>query len=197
MQIQFFLVEIKTYRDLSRLLWLFVIFVDFSIFSRSQPRNNGFLDFYKYLDGYFSSQPFLFTFCASKLAKSAENSNFFSKSLNKNRDYLKKSCLSRFISMVWISLDDLDKNHDAAKSWLKSLDLKILTEKVGLDTKDSLDLDLDWSRMSRPPGLVWLLFFWSNFLKPIERVNKVAPSCSPLPPVCIYALKIGMGVSSF
>jgi hypothetical protein len=25
--------------------------------------------------------------------------------------------------------------------------------KSGLDTKDNLDLDLDWSRLSRPPGL--------------------------------------------
>jgi hypothetical protein len=32
MQIQYFSVEIETYWDLSRLLWLFVIFVDFSIF---------------------------------------------------------------------------------------------------------------------------------------------------------------------
>jgi hypothetical protein len=41
------------------------------------------MDFYKYLDQDFSSQPFLFTFCvsklASKLAKSAENANFFQK----------------------------------------------------------------------------------------------------------------------
>ncbi len=42
------------------------------------------MDFYKYLSQDFSSQPYLFTFCASKLAsklaKSAGNSNFFKKS---------------------------------------------------------------------------------------------------------------------
>ncbi len=32
MQIQYFLVKIETYQDLSRFLWLLVIFVDFSIF---------------------------------------------------------------------------------------------------------------------------------------------------------------------
>jgi hypothetical protein len=88
------------------------------------------MDFYKYLDQDFSSQPFLFTFCASewasKWAKSAGNSIFFSKSLDKNLDYLKKSWLSRFISMVLISLDDIVKNLDAAKSRLKSLDFKNL-----------------------------------------------------------------------
>ena len=39
------------------------------------------MDFYKYLDQDFSSQPYLFTFCASKLAskwaKSVGNSIFF------------------------------------------------------------------------------------------------------------------------
>jgi hypothetical protein len=43
MQIQYFSVEVETYWDLSRLLWLLVIFVDFSIFSRSRPWNNEFL----------------------------------------------------------------------------------------------------------------------------------------------------------
>ncbi len=41
------------------------------------------MDFYKYLDRDFSSQPYLLTFCASKLAskwaKSVGNSNFFQK----------------------------------------------------------------------------------------------------------------------
>jgi len=45
------------------------------------------MDFYKYLDRDFSSQPFLFTFCTSKLAskgaKSAGNSNIFLKILTK------------------------------------------------------------------------------------------------------------------
>ena len=74
--------------------------------------------------------------------------------------------------MVLISLDNIDKNLDAAKSRLKSLDFKNLDrekkiqswllrkywhfKKVGLDTKDSLNLYLNWSRLSRPLGLVIL-----------------------------------------
>jgi hypothetical protein len=66
--------------------------------------------------------------------------------------------------MVSISLDNLDKNLDAAKSRLKSLIFNNLNrakkkfgkswhlKKVGLDTKDNLDFNLDWSRLSRPPG---------------------------------------------
>ena len=59
----------------------------------------------------------------------------------------------RIIAMVSISLNDLDKNLDAAKSRLKSLNFKNLEQekKVGLDTRYSLDLY--WSRLSRPPGL--------------------------------------------
>jgi hypothetical protein len=52
------------------------------------------MDFYKYLDQDFSSQPYLFTFCASKLAskwaKKAGNSNFFQKVLTKISIILKK-----------------------------------------------------------------------------------------------------------
>ena len=86
------------------------------------------MDFYKYLDQDFSSQPYLFTFCASKLAskwaKSAGNSNFFQKVSTKSRFISTKSrlltnisknlVLSRFVSKVSISLDDLDKNLDTS-----------------------------------------------------------------------------------
>ncbi len=73
------------------------------------------MDFYKYLDRDFSSQPYLFRFCASKLASK------WSKSVgnSKNLDYLEKAWLSWFILMVSISLHDLDKNLDTAKSRLK------------------------------------------------------------------------------
>ncbi len=102
------------------------------------------------------------------------------------------SKLSLVISIVSISLDDLDKNFDAAKSGLKSLDFKNLDRekkirsshfnKVGLDTKDSLDLDLDWSQLSRPSGFVkafrnihlpsnWALAF-NNRSKPANKVIK-------------------------
>ncbi len=61
-------------------------------------------------------------------------------------------------------LDDLDKYLDKDKSWLKNLDFKNLDRekknghsrrfsKVSLDTKDILDLDLDWSQLLRPPTL--------------------------------------------
>ena len=90
-------------RDLSRLIEILVIFCDFC----------GFLDFfldldreivyfYKYLDRDFSSQPYLFTFCASKLAskwaKSAGNSNFFQKVSTKSRFISTKSRLPTNIS---------------------------------------------------------------------------------------------------
>ncbi len=83
------------------------------------------LNFHKYLDQDFSSRPFLFSFCASKWAKSAGNS----KSLIKNWEIL-------------ISLDNFNKNLDAAKSQFKSLDFNNLNcEKIktGLDSKDNLD----------------------------------------------------------
>ncbi len=56
----------------------------------------------------------------------------------------------------------LDENLDAAKSWLKSLDFKDLDreKKTGLYTKDSLNLELDWSRLSRSPGLKIFLPIW-------------------------------------
>ena len=44
--------------------------------------------------------------------------------------------------MVSISLNDLDKNLDSAKSWLKSLDFKNLDrakKNSGLDMMDNLD----------------------------------------------------------
>ena len=93
------------------------------------------------------------------MGKKCGKFKFFSKSLDKYLDYLEKAWLSWFISIVWISLNDLDKNFDTAKSQLKSLNFKNdghsqRFSKVSLDTKDVLDLDLDGSQLSRPPGLV-------------------------------------------
>jgi hypothetical protein len=60
----------------------------------------------------------------------------------------------------WTNLDNLDKNLDASKSRLKNLDFKNLDrekKEVDLDRRENLDyskkLDLDWSRLSRPPCL--------------------------------------------
>ena len=71
-------------RDFSRLIEIFVIISDFCGFlDFFLDLDREILDFYKYLDRDFSSQPYLFTFCASKLAskwaKSAGNSIFFQK----------------------------------------------------------------------------------------------------------------------
>ncbi len=156
----------ETYRDFSRYLWLFVIFVDFSIFFSIFTKNNGFLQISR--SRFYFPTFFVYILCF-KMGKKCGKFNFFSKSLNKNINYLKKSWLSRFMLMVSISLDDLDKNLDAAKSRLKSLDFKNLDrekkiwswlsrkswhfKEVGLDTKDILDLDLKWCRLSRPSGL--------------------------------------------
>jgi hypothetical protein len=59
----------------------------------------------------------------------------FSKSLDKNLDYLEKSWASQIISMISISLDDLDKSLDSLVSITKVSIIKISTEKK----KDDLD----------------------------------------------------------
>jgi hypothetical protein len=71
-------------QDLSRLVEIFVIICDFCGFLNFfLDLDREIMDFYKYLDRDFSSQPYLFSFCASKLAskwaKSVGNSNFFQK----------------------------------------------------------------------------------------------------------------------
>ena len=73
------------------------------------------------------------------------------KSLNKSQ----KSQQILKISTNLENLDSLNENLDAAKYPLKSLYLKNLDREknCGLDTKDSLDLNLAWYRLSRPPGL--------------------------------------------
>jgi hypothetical protein len=137
-------------RDLSRLVEIFVIISDFCGFlDFFLDLDREIMDFYKYFDRDFSSHPYLFTFCASKLAskwaKSVGNSIFFQKVstkiliISKTQGYLD---LSRFISIVTICLDDLDKNLDTAKSRWKSLDFKNLDrekENSGLDMMDNLD----------------------------------------------------------
>jgi hypothetical protein len=95
------------------------------------------MDFYKYLDRDFSSQPYLFTFCASKLAskwaKSVGNSNFFQKVLTKI------SIISKKHGYLDLSRS---QNLDTAKSGLKSLDFKNLDREKknsGLDMMDNLN----------------------------------------------------------
>ncbi len=63
------------------------------------------------------------------MGKKCGEIQIFWKSLDKNLNFLKKSWLSQFISMVSISLDNLEQNLNAAKSQLKSLDWKVLIEK--------------------------------------------------------------------
>jgi len=101
-------------RDFSRLIEIFVIISDFCGFlDFFLDLDREILDFYKYLDRDFSSQPYLFTFCASKLAskwaKSAGNSIFFQKvstnldlsrqNLDLSRQNLDFLQISRFVSI--------------------------------------------------------------------------------------------------
>ncbi len=105
-------------RDFSKQIETFVIICAFCGFL---DLDQEIMDFYKYLDRDFSSQPYLFTFCASKLAskwsKSVENSNFFQKvstkisiyleiiSINcKNLKNLDLSRKSRFVSTISIKI---------------------------------------------------------------------------------------------
>ena len=144
LQIQYFLVEIETYQDLSRFLWFLWISWFFS-----QPRNNGFLQISQ--SRFYFPSLFFYILCFKigfNMGKKCRKLKFFQK-------------VSTKIMVIFIYLDDLDKNLNTAKSRLKSLDFKKFWSrhdgqswrfsKVGLDR--SRNLDLDWSRLSRPPGL--------------------------------------------
>ncbi len=76
------------------------------------------------------------------MGKKCGKFKFFSKSLDKNLNYLEKAWLSRFILIVSISLDNHDKNLDTANSRLKSLNFKNLDQEKknsGLNMMDNLD----------------------------------------------------------
>ena len=133
-------------RDFSRLIEIFVIISDFCGFlDFFLDLDQEIMDFYKYLDRDFSSQPYLFTFCASRLASkwatSVGNSIFFQKVLtkiliiSKKHGYLDLSRLSRFVSTILIKIST-----QVNLNWIVSI-LKILTEikKVNLDVMDNLD----------------------------------------------------------
>jgi len=91
--------------------------------------------------------------------------------LNKSQkcwDFLTNLTATQQISLC---LNNLDKNLDVSKSWLKSLNMKNLDQvkksssqqlrkswqflKARLDRLRNLNLDLDWSWLSRPPSLVF------------------------------------------
>ncbi len=110
-----------------------------------------------------------------------------------NPSRLKASTISRFLDKSRLRLDKSQKSRQKSWrvstiltkiSTRQSLDwkisiLKISTEKkkswsrpsrksrqfkkVSLDTKDVLDLDLDWSRLSRPPTLVLSFLVFKSF----------------------------------
>ena len=112
-------------QDLSRLVKTCQDFCDYKwflwisqFFSRSRPRHNGFLQISRWD---FSSQPYLFTFCASKLAskwaKSVGNSNFFFKK-SKQKSWLSQKIMA--ISIKILTQPSLDR---------KVSILKISTEK--------------------------------------------------------------------
>ncbi len=118
--------------DLSRHNEIFVIFCGFLNFFLDLNRE--IVYFYKYLDRDFSSQPFLFTFCASKLAskwaKSVGNSNFFQKVstkilfISKKHGYLDLSRWSQLVLTILIKI-----------STQPSLDWKVSILKVSTKEK--------------------------------------------------------------
>ncbi len=91
------------------------------------------------------------------------NLNCVSTNLDCVSTNLKNLDASQQILTILTRLDNLDKNLDASKSrlkrekksWSQPSRKSRQFKKVSLDTKDILDLDLDWSRLSRPPTLVW------------------------------------------
>jgi hypothetical protein len=117
------------------------------------------MDFYKYFDWDFSSQHFLFTFLLQNGQKVWEIQIFvlkmqkkFQKSWQKSRNLEK----SQQISKILISLENLNKNLDPAKSRFKRLNLKILTDtkkKLCLNSKDNLDTFQKLILTVEPPGL--------------------------------------------
>jgi hypothetical protein len=84
----------------------------------------------------------------------------------KNLEKSQKSWQSLFVSTISINIStkinldwkisiwkiSTEKKKSWSRLWRKSWHFK----KVSLDTKDILDLDLDWSWLSRPPGLHYL-----------------------------------------
>ena len=131
-------------RDFSRLIEIFVIISDFCGFlDFFLDLDREILDFYKYLDRDFSSQPYLFTFCASKLAsklaKSEGNSNFFQKVSTK---------ISIYLEIILINCKNLDLSW---KSRLVStISIKISTH-LYLDWKVSIlkiSTEIKWKLIS-------------------------------------------------
>ncbi len=60
---------------------------------------------------------------------------------------------SQFVSIfIFVSTETLDL--DTGREPVSTVEKILTLQKVRLDAKDILDLDLDWSRLSRPPCLV-------------------------------------------
>ncbi len=95
MQVQYFSFEIKTYRDFSRLFETFVIICDFCGFLNIFLNlDQEIMDFYKYLDRDFSSNPICLHVVLQNWLQNEQKVweiQIFSKSLNKNLDYLQKN----------------------------------------------------------------------------------------------------------
>jgi hypothetical protein len=56
------------------------------------------------------------------------------------------------LNFFFVSIETLDLDISKSWSWPSRKSWQVL--KTGLDAKDVLDLDLDWSRLSRPPTLL-------------------------------------------
>jgi hypothetical protein len=91
-----------------------------------------------------------------------------SKGLDKSRLHLDKSRQSWRVSTISTKISTRQSLNwkvtilkiltKKKKSWSRPSRKSRHFKKVGLDTKDVLDLDLDWSRLSRPPGLFFILW---------------------------------------
>ncbi len=59
---------------------------------------------------------------------------------------------SRFVSIfIFVSIETLDL--DISKTDISTVEKILTLQKISLNAKDVLDLDLDWSQLSRPPWL--------------------------------------------
>ncbi len=84
---------------------------------------------------------------------------------------------SRFVSIfIFVSIESLDL--DISKSWSRPSRKSRQVLKTGLDAKDVLDLD--WSRLSRPPTLSLFLQLNPNTMRPKTNLEKSSLSFSNL-----------------
>jgi hypothetical protein len=85
-----------------------------------------------------------------------------------NLDSLDKSRQSRFVSTISINISTKINLDREKKNWSRHDGYSRRFSKVSLDTKD--DLNLDWSRLSRPPRLIKMFDQVNKFWNSISRL---------------------------